>query len=227
MSITLLQLRTQARQRADAENSDFVTDAELTTYVNASIGELNDLLVQSYGSNYFTTEFPVFNTVAGQANYALPTDFYKMEGVDAKINGNKFREIKRFNFNERNRFEDGTIFSFLFLPRFRYRILGDIIRFSPIPDAGTPIKLWYIPLSVKLVADGDTLNDLNAYSEYVIVDAAIKIMQKEESDVTTLLIQKDALKERIESASQNRDAGEPESVSDITAGSDFGEGEYF
>jgi hypothetical protein len=68
-----------------------------------------------------------------------------------------------------------------------------------------------------LSADSDVLNDVNQYVEYVIVDAAIKMMQKEESDVSVLMLQKQALTKRIQEAAQNRDAGEPESVSDIYA----------
>ena len=49
MSITLAELRTQARNRADMESSEFVTDTELTDYINSSIAELHDILIQSYG----------------------------------------------------------------------------------------------------------------------------------------------------------------------------------
>ena len=66
-----------------------------------------------------------------------------------------------------------------------------------------------------MLADSDILDGISGFDEYVIVDAAIKAMQKEESDVSVLMAQKEALKRRIEAAAANRDAGEPESVSDI------------
>jgi hypothetical protein len=81
--------------------------------------------------------------------------------------------------------------------------------------------MWYIPTAPILASDSATLNDLNQYSEYVIVDAAIKMMQKEESDVSVLMAEKAALKRRIEEAAQNRDAGKSESIGDIYIEDDF------
>lgn len=220
MSITLLQLRTQARQRADMENSEFVSDSELNNYINASIAELHDILIQSYGSDYYVKS-STFNTAAGTASYALPSDFYKLQGVEAKVSGNSYITLKKFNFNERNRYETAIVWNLAGIPLARYRIIGSNMQFSPTPDQIVEIKLWYTPVATKLSADGDTLDDVNQFAEYVITDAAIKMMQKEESDVTILMAQKQALLQRITYASQNRDAGEPESVQDITAEDDW------
>jgi len=216
MAITLLELRDQSRQRADQEDSTFVTDSELNSYINNSIAELHDILIQAYDSEYYLSEYS-FQTVADQSAYSLPTDFYKVVGVDLKLNGQNYFTIKKFNFNERNKFDDFGVWDVLGLSSVRYRIMGDNIRFSPDPDNVTDVRLWYIPVATKLVADGDELADLNAYSEYVIVDAAIKMMTKEESDPSVLLQQKAELKRRIEVAANNRDAANPESVRDIYA----------
>lgn len=216
MSITLLELRDQARQRADQENSEFVTDSELTSYINNSIAELHDLLIQAYDSDYYLSEY-TFTTVADQAAYDLPADFYKVRGVDLKLNGQNWFTIKKFTFNERNRFDDFGVWDVFGFSSVRYRVMGSKIRFNPTPDNITNVRLWYIPVATKLVADTDTLDDLNAYSEYIIVDAAIKMMVKEESDPSALMAQKQALKRRIEEAANNRDAGNAESVKDIYA----------
>lgn len=214
MGITLLELKTQARQRADMESSEFVSDSELLNYINSSIAELHDILIQAYGSDYYILS-DTFTTTSGEGSYDLPDDFYKLVGVDVKLNGQDYANIKKFNFNERNRFSDITVWNLAGVPSIRYRLVGDQLLFSPIPDTNTLVKLWYIPLSVKLTADDDELNDLNQFSEYVIVDAAIKMLQKEESDVQVLMAQKGALIKRITEVANNRDAGEPESVSDI------------
>jgi hypothetical protein len=219
MTITLLQLRTQSRQRADMESSEFIADSELNSYINASIAELHDILAQAYGSDYFVTT-DEFTTAQNTASYDLPDDFYKLHGVDAALNGSDFVNIKRFNFNERNRFNDLTVWNLMGVPSIRYRIVGNQIQFSPPPDRNITVKLWYTPVAAKLAADGDTLDDFNQYSEYVVVDAAIKMLQKEESDVQVLMAQKMALIDRITKAANNRDAGEPESVSDIYSEND-------
>ena len=213
MSITLANLKTQARYRANMENSLFVTDAELLTYINSSIAELHDLLVASFDSDYSISSYE-FSTVSGTDSYALPSAFYKLKGVDAQLNGTYWSTISPFNFNERN-LRTGVYSSNLLGYQFKYRILGGNLVFSPVPDGAYNIKMWYIPTATKLVNDADTLDDINQYSEYIIVDAAIKMLQKEESDVSILLAQKADLRKRIENMAQNRDADKSDAVSDI------------
>lgn len=216
MAISLSELRDQARQRADQENSTFVTDSELNSYINNSIAELHDILIQAYDSDYFLSEY-TFTTVANTSAYALPADFYKVVGVDLRLNAQNYFTIKKFTFNERNRFDDFGVWDVFGFSSVRYRIMGSNIRFNPTPDNATQARLWYIPVATKLVLDTDQLTDLNAYSEYVIVDAAIKMMAKEESDPSVLLQQKADLKRRIEEAANNRDAANAEAVKDIYA----------
>jgi len=216
MSTTLLQIRQQARQRADMENSEFVSDSELNGYINSSIAELHDILVQSYGTNYFTKSL-TFATVANDDTYALPNDFYKLDGVDAQLDLQTWTSLKRFNFPERNRFTDSAPWNRFGVNFIYYRLVGPNLVFTPVPNSAINVRIWYTPVATKLVSDSDTLDDLNQYVEYVITDAAIKMLQKEESDVSVLFAQKQALLKRIQEASQNRDAGEPESVSDIYA----------
>jgi len=215
MSITLLQLRTQARDRADMANSQFISDDELNNYINASIAELHDLLIACYDAEYFLKSTS-FNTTANTADYTLPTDFYKLKGVDVRLNGGDYTTLRPFNFNERNN-KTGLSNFVVFGIEFRYRLVGGNLSFSPAPDNTYDVKLWYVPVATKLTSDSDTLNDLNQYSEYVITDAAIKMAQKEESDVSILAAQKLDLRKRIENMAQNRDAANPESISDIYA----------
>lgn len=59
------------------------------------------------------------------------------------------------------------------------------------------------------------MDEFNGWEEYVIIDAAIKCLQKEESDVSVLAMQKQAIIDRIEAMASNRDAGEPEVTTDL------------
>lgn len=212
MTITLLQLRTQARQRADMEKSLLVSDTELTAYVNSSIAELHDLLISAYESDYSISSNS-FNTTAGTDTYALPSDFYKLRGVDITVNST-VQNLQPFNFNERNVNQNqGWFIPGSAIPR--YRTVGNNLVFSPKPDGAVPVKLWYIPVATKLVSDTDELSDLNQFAEYVIIDAAIKMLIKEESDVTVLMASKAAMVQRINSMAANRDAGQGDSISDI------------
>ena len=51
--VSLAELITRIRQRADMVDTQFVTDEELTSYCNESLGELYDLIVGSAAQEYF------------------------------------------------------------------------------------------------------------------------------------------------------------------------------
>ena len=81
----------------------------LTFYINQSLAELHDLLIQSYGEEYYVKNVS-FQTVGQQEAYDLDTvvtdqDFYKLRGIDAQLNGDDWFTLQQFNFNERNRFQ--------------------------------------------------------------------------------------------------------------------------
>ena len=50
---TLAQLRASAQSAADMVGSNFVTDAEWTSWINGAAKELYGILVQKYGDDYF------------------------------------------------------------------------------------------------------------------------------------------------------------------------------
>ena len=217
MSITLSQLRTESRERADMEHSTFVSDSELNSYINNSISELHDLLIQAYDGDYYIEE-ATFTTTASTSSYSLSSiitagDFYKLRGIDAKIIDNSWKTLNPFNFNDRNKYQNSEGCLGLYL--LKYRLVGENLVFTPTPDADTEVKVWYVPIAQTLTLDTDSYDDLNNFSEYVIVDAAIKMLQKEESDVSILVSQKKALYNRIEQAANNRDVGQGDSVSDV------------
>lgn len=204
---TLLQLRTRARQRADMElgpsqtgvDDHFITNTELNAYINASIAELYDLILKADGDYYLTST--TFTTTATQ-EYDLPADFYKLKGVEQQESSDRYRLIRKFNFNERNR---GGL---------AYRIRGSKLRFNRVPDVGVTMRIWYAPKATELSADVDTFDGINQFDEYVVVDAAIKMLTKEESDTSMLYAQKNALMQRINEMADDRDSGEPDSISD-------------
>ena len=277
--VSLSELRQLTRQRADNENSQFVTDTELTRYLNNSWGELYNLIIENFNEDYFTTSHS-FSLTSGTDSYSLPSDFYKSRGVDLVVTSTESVPLRRYNWAERTR-NSVTVRA----RDYRYRIQQGSIIFTPLPSTNDSIKIFYIPDPRKLesvtpsgvtrgttttytvsshsfVAD-DVVNvsgfladdynsqqtvqsvtsttivtDLNSsalsdptligtvesvfdfysgWDEYVIIDSAIKILIKEEADVTALLLQKNQMRERIITESQNRDAGEPQTVTDVVS----------
>lgn len=222
-AIQLTSLRTQVRQRADMENSGFVSDSEIDLYINASYGELYDLLV-SRMEDYFigSTTF----SLTSDNIQSLPVDFYKLIGVDYLVGGDEESAItlRKFNFHERNTFS-GTNQSarqYRGIPERMYRVLGESLYILPKSSAAGSYKLWYIPILTPLVEETDTMDaNCDIWAEYVIVDAAIKCLIKEESDTKALMMVKAQLKQRIEGLASNRDAGDPERITDVSYDADF------
>lgn len=230
--MTLLQLKTQCRERADMKNAtgvytnSFITDTELTSYINQSYYELYDILVQKFGDDYFVAEplefeadgTSFFYELPDGTNYAAAPALYKFMGLDLSLggaqNGDSWVTIRPFMFADRNRYAVPNFQSFYGVTNIRYRLNGTNLYLTPIPAGGQLLRLWYVPRLVELVEDEDTADGVSGWLEYVIVDVAIKMLNKEESDVSVLLASKNALLKRIESAAENRDAGNPQVVSD-------------
>jgi hypothetical protein len=228
--MSLGQVRLLAQQRADRVNSNFVTKEEWNSYINQSYAELYDLLVTLY-EDYYVAAPLTFITDGSTNQYTLPNGsnfngapaFYKLLGADCGLgaNGNAWVTLHKFEFISRNRYVFPNVTStFLGVFNLRYRVVGNTLFFIPTPSANQYIRLWYIPRVNTLLKDSDMLESVSGWIEYVIVDAAIKCLQKEESDVSVLLAQKQMLIDRIQSSAMNRDAGQPDTISDIRS---FGE----
>jgi hypothetical protein len=213
MSTTLLNMRERVRARADMKNSSFVEDDELTQYINSSYQELYDLLVASFEDYYTATPLSI-NITSGNS-FDLPVDFYKLRGVDGKLDNNNFFTLQPFNFAERNvnRQGLGIINSNIWYTQ--YRIVGNKILITPEDNATGNYRLWYIPRCPILVSDIDTLDGINGWEEYVVVDAARKCLAKEESDTSGLVQDKEMLRKRIEAMAARRDAGMPKTITDV------------
>jgi hypothetical protein len=222
-NMSLGQIRLLAQQEADRENSNFVSTPEWNNYINQSAFELYDLLTTVY-EDYFLApplEFqtsgatPLYDLPNG-TNYAGAPPFYKLMGVDMGLGGlsDAWVTIQKFDFISRNRYVYPNITStFLGVFNLRYRIVGNQLMFIPTPAGQQVIRLWYIPRMTQLLKDTDVLDGVSGWVEYVIVDAAIKALEKEESDTTALMTRKAMLKQRIEESAMNRDAGQPDTIS--------------
>jgi hypothetical protein len=230
-TMTLEQLRLATRQRADMENQSgqyddsFITDTELNSYINQSYFELYDVLVASYGENYNVAPPYEFVTNGTDQFFDLPEDFYKLLGVDVQVTSsvanNAWWTLKPFNFAERNKYAVPNTQLYFGITNLRYRIQGDQLWMNPLPQINQTIRLFYVPKMVTLVADDDEVQGVSGWTEYIIIDAAIKCLQKEESDVSVLMNQKEAMLKRIEAMSENRDAGMPSTVADAQNSNSF------
>jgi hypothetical protein len=105
----------------------------------------------------------------------------------------------------------------------QYRVTGSNIEFIPTPAANQSIRLWYVPRLTELLQDTDiTTTGISGWIEYVIVRAAKYALDKEESDSAKLDAELTFLKSRIEESASNRDAGQPDTISNTRSSRGWG-----
>lgn len=236
--MSLAGIRLAAQQRADRVGSNFVTMPEWNTYINLALYELYDLLTTVYEDYFlaprarFTTTgnttgiYPLpdgnitFTDISGNSFVAPP--FYKLSGVDLALNTsqNAFVTVKKYNLIDRNRYVYPNATSTIYgVYNLQYRVMGGNIEFIPVPSGNQTIQLLYIPRLRSLLQDTDisTLG-YSGWLQYAIVRAAKYALDKEESDTTKLDAELIFLKGRIEETAQNRDAGRPDTISDVRVG---------
>lgn len=214
---TLGTIRREAQQRTDMVNSNFISTEEWNAYINASYYELYDILVQKFGDDYFVARPYTYTTGSNQTLYPLPVNFYKLLGVEVQLNtGNpdSWVTLKKFQFIDRNRWSYPNVYTFYGITNLRYRVNGNNLMIVPIGQAGQTVRIWYVPRQRLLINDGSIVDGVSGWEEYIIVDACIKAWNKQESDTSVFMAQKQALLKRIEEAAENRDPGEADHVSD-------------
>ena len=121
MQVTVQTIIDSAIDLADMRNSAFIgqldntlgtTDGgtkELLRYVNMAYRDLYQQIIQSK-EFFFNTSYTI-NIVGGTTSYSLPSDFYKVNGVDLQIDvsSQRYLTLKPMQFLERNKFRSGLV----------------------------------------------------------------------------------------------------------------------
>lgn len=237
--MSLYELRFRSQQTADRVDSDFVVNSEWNAFLRLAMYELYDLLITSYEDYYASQQVFIltngstqyYNLPNGYDNYlggdytgvsgAPAQAFYKLAGVDLAVNTSTVNPawvtLSKYNFIDRNKYvypnSTSTIYG---VYNQAYRIMGNQIDFIPVPAGSQTIRLWYTPKLPAMLKDTDlTTLGYSGWIRYPIVRAAKYALDKEEgSDTSKLDAELLFLKQRIEQASQNRDAGMPDTISE-------------
>ncbi len=239
--LSLFELRKRSQERADRVGSQFVTNNEWNFFINQACLELYDILITVYEDYAVATEV-TFQTNGSDIYYALPdgstsfvssetgltvvaAPFYKLLGLDYAVNLNsqQYVTLNKYNLIDRNRYQapnapvtSGSI-------DLQYRLMGNRIRFIPLPTSGLTIKIIYAPRLETLLADTDiTTIGYSGWLQYVICRAAKYALDKEESDTSKIDEELMFLNKRILGAAPNKDAGQPDRISDTRGGSNWG-----
>lgn len=175
---TLQQLIADVRSRADqqdASSQQFVSDSEITEWLNQAWTLVYDELIKS-GDHYYLSN-DVQTTTGGVDTYALPADFYQLRGLDYQAGGRYFN-AHAFNWERRN---DWTLFAGIWVwpMQLNYALTGNNLLLRPPPPGGLGIKIWYYPVAERMVNPTDTIDGVNGFEVFAVALAAKKCADKE------------------------------------------------
>lgn len=185
--VSLLQLRTWARQLSDTENDPNITDVELTALANRHLPEVYDRLVDAGTPDYFAAT-TTLATSPGIASYPLEVDFRNLVNVYVRETGGHLRSLLPMPHNARGSFT--------------------------APLAAATLELEYIPVPPTLENDGDTFDGVSGFEELIANLMARDVMAKRESDPSIVMNNIANLEQRITSRARARDKGQPKRIVD-------------
>lgn len=230
-TVLVSDLVTRVRNRAGIVSAaQFIRDGEIRQYLSDGWARVYGILCES-GEPYFLNQPPtLFSSVAGQDTYyttsssiapagtnLLPTDLYKIRGLDAQLStSGEWRNLHRYEFEERNDFQVTYQAGFWPTePRYDFQGMGAnaAIRFMPAPQAASPLRLWYYPSAPDLTV-ATSIDGGNAWDVYAVDYAANYCAVKDENfDLLPALAASMAqIEAAIRTESANRNAGLPRQV---------------
>lgn len=177
-TVTLTSLLAQVRQRADIESATVRhPDSQLTEYINQSWAELHDELTQSV-QDYLMTSSTI-SVTNGTDTYSLPATFYKLRGIFITI-GSSFIELNQFQIQELGKYQyAGGWYSDAPMA---YHLQGSNIVFKPTPSGAYTVTLYFTPAPARVSAGSDTFDGIAGWEEFVVWDAAAKVLARDERD---------------------------------------------
>jgi len=214
---TVGNVQLECRQRADKINSGFYTNQEMTSMISQSYKRLYDKIVTAYGDDYYVQVPYAWTTGPNQQLYPLPTDFYKCLLVETALNPtdpNSFVTLKQFNFRQKNLYNYPNQYTMYGITNLRYRLNGNNLMLVPQTQGGQTIRMWYVPRPSQLINQTDLIDGISGWEEYIVCDVCIKMLGKEESDVSIFESYIMAEDKRLDEMSKNRNLGEPMTVTD-------------
>lgn len=215
---SLAEIRNDVRIRADIEHElKRYPDSELNSYINSSYKELYGMLVNKL---LIRPENTVTITTDGSLTYELPSDFYATLGVFTYLEhtwGDLYR-LQRHSVKDRPFGHFNPTIGSYPITKVTYRVAEykgkkQIEFYHPL-NTVRDYYISYVPLPGNLVDDSDSVDDMLAWIEYVIVDASIKVLRKENSSTTSLERDKRALLQRISDEADSVEMTESARITD-------------
>lgn len=183
---TLDDIKTLVKEPLDIEAEDFVSDDELTRYINQGIREAEAEIHNVYQDYYLAAPYTLQIT-AGQNEYVLPSDIYatkirKLVYDDGSTTRGSMYIVKRIRNIEDIAWvekDEGDP------PRFTYMVTNDknkgnrlTLYPTPTQNFTTEFKLYYLREARQLENDSDEI-DIPEFVDFVVLFARYEVLKKE------------------------------------------------
>lgn len=214
----LQDLRQGARRLADMEedgDGDFISESELTRYVNEGIADLYDARVDA-NPDLFAVNGPTLVT-AGDFSWTLPVDFRQLVSVYIRYSGDYFTatpiDISAYSWAASQ--TDWQPYQARYTLREEFGT--NTKELYIFPAISNPDDIAYIYIKQAPVLSLDTEQFYATYDEleYVETYAAIKMLSKEESDTSVLETRRAQLWSKINNKTKDSDIGSPRRVRNV------------
>lgn len=213
--VALTELRERILNRADHDDSQFISVTELDALINESYAEFIDMLLEVTGPETLATQSVVTTTVGLPS---LQLNYYRLLSLQLLVNG-QYEPLEQGSFMDTQRADGGWGWgqsrAVIYHPGPMNATATRQIGLWPAPQAVHSVRVYYIPTVTELVLGTDTLNGLNGWEQWIVLDCAIKILEKEESDTTALMRRLEKLEARIQAAAMRANQGRSQAIANV------------
>lgn len=210
---TLTEMLTEIKARGGWRRSTSLTDDVLTSFLNAGIAEVHDLIAK-HNPDFLVTSKDR-QTISGVATISLPPDFYKLRRLDL-LDGTTPIRLRSYQIDDETYLDSSTSWdSSAGATRYRYMLQAGVVRFVPTPTETKTIRIWYIPAASKLEIGADQYDGVNGHEDLVYEHALRMAKSRDRVDTSSHDAAIARLEKRLTSALEARDQAEPEYLPDL------------
>lgn len=211
-TVSLTNITEDIRQRCDLptfSTTTFITSTAVTRMINESLQSLYSVIADAYGDGYFTTSASV-TASANTATSNLPSDFLRLVSLVWNRGTDDIVPLREASVDDyplaqyAARAWDAPL----------YRLRQSTILWLPKPNATYTLTMEYVQSPADLSAGGDTFDGGPGWAEWVALDVARKIFERQEKDARDFAAERGRVEVMIRSQAPSRQETQYDQVRD-------------
>lgn len=197
---TLADIRSEIRFRGDYQNVRKFPDDDVNKVIQKGFQAFWQIVADVH-EGYWDTQGNV-TTTANVAYVALPSDCWRVQGVD-RLDGGEYNELLQVGLSDRNKYGSTTS------NPLAYRLTARGLDLYPTPDAAYTLRVMYTPTAPSLV-ESQPREWFNGWEEFVIEYALLKLDERERRPLGDRLKALEMMEAQVRGGAIERRSQEPE-----------------